>query len=758
MMALEGVMSGEPVVNEGNGSLHCATEQQNQAFELELRLYNGDDPLDVWDRYIKWIERSYTKRDKRIKLSAVLERAVHQFVDENKFYDDPRYVEMWIKLAQRSTQPLNMFSYMQTEGIGVQQAALYTAWSKALETHGDKEQAEIIFMEGLKCGARPLDELQQQYRAFQHRVSGRVAGPTHSAAPTQEKQDEEPELPSSVGCRTRRNRRVLVSVNREEESSVGAGEAVAGKENSQCPSVTAVQPKAVFDENAASGLPHETARAPAPSHRSLKLPAPILRTRVSPSYPPSDKDPSGRSHVQKEELIVNSHRNHSLSSSSPDNTYHFAQATTLASTPFGGVRGQTPASAGPSVAHRGAAEGARGTMAHDSGPDATQQTWTEANKLSRILEVSQEWRSASSVSQQQLSAAAVPSTSRVMEHIPVEGEEGMEQGTPAPPGEHRQQDSPTENQSADPCSVDVKRRLLQKVDFRTIPNLHREARPLPSNILGLQLGAQELYYLIKMPNLPNHYHLPPEESCMVLKVDRCPVPWDAYICSQLKARLPADTEQYFLDETSCFLFEDGCVTLWKMPHDTTLAALTAGEPNEHAVGHLALRLVEMVRRMHTCHLVHGALRPHTLIYYPSRTTSDPGRGVVMPIDFSSSLDLKLHPEVKSVASLSIAADLLSQGLLSPTSSPYQLDLLGIAETVHLMLFGRPLDVVKTEAGWRLADSAEMRDAVWPRFFQEILNCDERSTVAVLTTLQEDLKDYTENEAECGLLTHIWFSN
>lgn len=66
--------------------------------------------------------------------------------------------------ARNSTQPLNMFSYMQTEGIGVQQAALYVAWSDSLEMQGDLQQADIIFLEGLKCGARPLDELQRHYR------------------------------------------------------------------------------------------------------------------------------------------------------------------------------------------------------------------------------------------------------------------------------------------------------------------------------------------------------------------------------------------------------------------------------------------------------------------------------------------------------------------------------------------------------------------------------------------------------------------
>lgn len=35
-------------------------------------------------------------------------------------------------------------------------------------------------------------------------------------------------------------------------------------------------------------------------------------------------------------------------------------------------------------------------------------------------------------------------------------------------------------------------------------------------------------------------------------------------------------------------------------------------------------------------------------------------------------------------------------------------------------------------------------SVWHKFFQKILNSGEKSTVTLLTELQEDLRDYTEN--------------
>ncbi|XP_041710336.1 mitotic checkpoint serine/threonine-protein kinase BUB1 beta-like [Coregonus clupeaformis] len=55
--------------------LTSATNQHKQAFESELRVYDGDDPLDVWDRYVKWTEQTYPQGGKESNLSVLLERA-----------------------------------------------------------------------------------------------------------------------------------------------------------------------------------------------------------------------------------------------------------------------------------------------------------------------------------------------------------------------------------------------------------------------------------------------------------------------------------------------------------------------------------------------------------------------------------------------------------------------------------------------------------------------------------------------------------
>lgn len=53
---------------------------------------------------------------------------------------------------------------MQAQGIGTMQASFYIAWSEEYEKIGNSRMADSIFQEGLKCGAKPLDRLQQFHK------------------------------------------------------------------------------------------------------------------------------------------------------------------------------------------------------------------------------------------------------------------------------------------------------------------------------------------------------------------------------------------------------------------------------------------------------------------------------------------------------------------------------------------------------------------------------------------------------------------
>ncbi|KAL7873447.1 hypothetical protein AOLI_G00125180 [Acnodon oligacanthus] len=187
--------------------------QQKQAYETELRMYDGDDPLDVWDRYIKWTEQNYPQGGKESSLNILLERAVMKFTEEKKYHSDARYVDLWIRFAQGCSEPLDVYRYMQAQEIGIMQASFYIAWSEEYEKRGNSRVADSIFQDGLKCGAEPLDKLQQFHKALQARVCRQMM----AAVVDKEKVDDEPLEPqriSLVELKAKGKKKAAAPINR----------------------------------------------------------------------------------------------------------------------------------------------------------------------------------------------------------------------------------------------------------------------------------------------------------------------------------------------------------------------------------------------------------------------------------------------------------------------------------------------------------------------------------------------------------------
>ncbi|XP_009080371.1 PREDICTED: mitotic checkpoint serine/threonine-protein kinase BUB1 beta [Acanthisitta chloris] len=154
-----------------NSSSHTAVQLKKQEFESEIRFYSGDDPLDVWDRYIKWTEQTFPQGGKDGNLAAILERAVKALYEQQRYYKDPRYLRLWLKFGNYCTEPLDLYSYLRSQEIGTSLALLYITWAEVLEDRGSFKKADLIFQEGLQCKAEPLDKLQSHHRQFQARVS-----------------------------------------------------------------------------------------------------------------------------------------------------------------------------------------------------------------------------------------------------------------------------------------------------------------------------------------------------------------------------------------------------------------------------------------------------------------------------------------------------------------------------------------------------------------------------------------------------------
>ncbi|XP_057716113.1 mitotic checkpoint serine/threonine-protein kinase BUB1 beta [Corythoichthys intestinalis] len=190
-------------LSHSKDGLNPAVLQQRQAFESELRLYDGDDPLDVWDRYIKWTEQMFPQGGKESNLSTLLEQAVTRYADETKYHNDARYVDLWIKYAGHCLERLDIYRYMKAQGIGTTRASFYIAWAEELENRGEFLKADLIFQEGFKMFAQPLDKLQQFHKLLQARVSRQAIKKVDDSDSDSDYEPRQPERVSLAELKTR---------------------------------------------------------------------------------------------------------------------------------------------------------------------------------------------------------------------------------------------------------------------------------------------------------------------------------------------------------------------------------------------------------------------------------------------------------------------------------------------------------------------------------------------------------------------------
>ncbi|CAK6432376.1 unnamed protein product [Pipistrellus nathusii] len=187
--ALQGVLAQQ------ESARNTTLQQQKREFESEIRFYTGNDPLDVWDRYINWTEQNYPQGGKESNMSTLLERAVEALQGEKRYYDDPRFLSLWLKLGHLCNEPLDMYSYLHNQGIAVSLAQFYISWAEEYEARENFKKADMIFQEGIQRKAKPLERLQSQHRQFQARV-------TRQTLSVLEKEEEEEDLGSSLPQRS----------------------------------------------------------------------------------------------------------------------------------------------------------------------------------------------------------------------------------------------------------------------------------------------------------------------------------------------------------------------------------------------------------------------------------------------------------------------------------------------------------------------------------------------------------------------------
>ncbi|KAJ9302497.1 hypothetical protein DTO217A2_7303 [Paecilomyces variotii] len=159
-----------------------------QEYEAELQTIDeSDDPLDIYDRYVKWTMNAYpsTQATAESGLLPLLERATKSFLTSSHYKNDPRYLRLWLHYIRLfSDSPREVFAFLARHHIGEGLALFYEEFAAWLEGAGRWTQAEEVYRLGIEREARPTERLLRKFKEFQIRFERRgTDGPSSPALP-----------------------------------------------------------------------------------------------------------------------------------------------------------------------------------------------------------------------------------------------------------------------------------------------------------------------------------------------------------------------------------------------------------------------------------------------------------------------------------------------------------------------------------------------------------------------------------------------
>ncbi|KAK2855846.1 hypothetical protein Q5P01_004581 [Channa striata] len=198
-----------------------------QCFESTLSSYTGEDPLDAWDKFVQYVQQTLPAGGSD-GMSVVLDRLVETFLNVDRYSNDIRYVNYCIKWASYSSDPIVLYSYIYSKGVGSRTAALYVAWAQQFERRGLNEQADAVYQKAMENQAQPADTVLHEYRQFQTRTGSQTSGSAGGRTPLQNSHltnqmssHREPvaQMKASVDCLSKPHN-TIVFVSRSETSGM----------------------------------------------------------------------------------------------------------------------------------------------------------------------------------------------------------------------------------------------------------------------------------------------------------------------------------------------------------------------------------------------------------------------------------------------------------------------------------------------------------------------------------------------------------
>ena len=113
-------------------------ERQRLRAQISTALNEDDDPLAVYDQFVRWTIKNYGENDPESGLLELLDEATREFKDDGTYKTDLRYLKLW-SLYARQVEPhaaISVYAFLVANEIGTRYSVLYEEYASILEAEG----------------------------------------------------------------------------------------------------------------------------------------------------------------------------------------------------------------------------------------------------------------------------------------------------------------------------------------------------------------------------------------------------------------------------------------------------------------------------------------------------------------------------------------------------------------------------------------------------------------------------------------------
>uniref|UniRef100_A0A1B0GK82 Uncharacterized protein n=2 Tax=Lutzomyia longipalpis TaxID=7200 RepID=A0A1B0GK82_LUTLO len=236
-----------------------------------------------------------------------------------------------------------------------------------------------------------------------------------------------------------------------------------------------------------------------------------------------------------------------------------------------------------------------------------------------------------------------------------------------------------------------------------------------------------------------------------LKQERPANLWEYYIVLELKFRLNEINPSLmsaFVDVELAMIGNNASILALPFCRYGTLLNVcnvhkSSTEKNLHEliVIMLATQILSIIDHLHACNIIHADIKPDNFML-TSKLNYDSHYSALKLIDFGQSIDMKLFPEKTTFKYVVKTEGFTCTEMLDNKPWTYQTDLFGIAATIHVLLFGKYMNVTKNFTGWVMTTKLPryFQKVMWERIFSQLLNIRDCQSMPNLQDMRSMLKE------------------